>query len=43
MVEVPEDPLLMLSVDGEADIEKSGVVVGVKFVVTGLPKPVTRS
>jgi hypothetical protein len=43
IVEVPVDPLLILSVDGEADSEKSGVVEGVKLVVTGLPKPVTRS
>jgi len=33
----------MLSVAGEADSEKSGVVEGAKFVVMGLPKPVTRS
>ena len=42
-VEVPEVPLWMLSVAGDADSEKSGVVEGVKFVVTGLPRPVTRS
>jgi hypothetical protein len=43
IVEVPDDPLLMLNVFGEADSEKSGVVEGVKLVVTGLPKPVTKS
>jgi hypothetical protein len=43
IVEVPEDPLTMLSVAGEADSEKSGVSEGAKLVVTGLPKPVTRS
>jgi len=43
IVEVPEDPLLMLSVVGDADSEKSGVVEGAKLVVTGLPRPVTRS
>jgi hypothetical protein len=43
IVEVPEDPLPMLKEAGEADSEKSGVVEGVKLVVTGLPKPVTKS
>ena len=43
IVEDPEVPFPMFSVLGEADIEKSGVVEGVKLVVTGLPKPVTKS
>jgi hypothetical protein len=43
IVEVPEDPLPIVSVLGEANSEKSGVVEGVKLVVTGLPKPVTKS
>ena len=43
MVEVPEDPLLTLKDAGDADSEKSGVVDGVKLVVTGLPRPVTKS
>jgi len=49
IVEVPEDPVLMLNLVGDADIVKSavggggggGVVDCVKFVVSGLPKPVT--
>ena len=43
IVEVPMDPFPMLSVAGDADSEKSGVVDGVKLVATGLPKPVTMS
>ena len=43
IVEVPEDPLLIVNVIGEADSEKSGVTEAVKLVVTGLPNPVTRS
>jgi hypothetical protein len=43
IVEVPEDPFLMLSVAGEADNKKSGVAEGAKLVVTGLPNPVTKS
>jgi hypothetical protein len=43
IVEVPDDPFPMLKDVGNAEIEKSGVVEGVKLVVTGLPKPVTRS
>jgi hypothetical protein len=43
IVEVPEVPFPMLSVAGEAESAKSGVVEGVKLVVTGLPRPVTRS
>jgi hypothetical protein len=43
MVEVPEVPFLMFRDPGDADSEKSGVVDGVKLVVTGLPNPVTRS
>ena len=38
-----EDPALMVILEGEAEIEKSFVVGRVKLVVTGLPKPVTRS
>ena len=49
IVEVPEDPLLILNLVGDVDIVKSavggggggGVVDCVKFVVSGLPKPVT--
>jgi hypothetical protein len=45
IVEVPEYPLLMLNLVGDADIVKSAVGGGgadcVKFVVSGLPKPVT--
>jgi hypothetical protein len=43
IVEVPEPPFPMFRVAGEAESEKSGVVEGVKLVVTGLPRPVTRS
>ena len=43
IVEVPEDPLLIIREDGDADSAKSEVVEGVKLVVTGLPRPVTRS
>jgi len=43
IVEIPEAPFLMFRDVGAADSEKSGVVDGVKIVVTGLPKPVTRS
>ena len=44
IVAVVEDPALMLiGLGGDAEIEKSGVVGGAKLVVTGLPKPVTRS
>jgi hypothetical protein len=43
IVEVPEVPFPILSVAGEAESEKSGVVNGVKLVVTGLPRPVTKS
>jgi hypothetical protein len=43
IVEVPEDPLLIVKDAGEADSEKSGVTEAVKLVVTGLPKPVTKS
>jgi hypothetical protein len=43
IVEVPEDPLLIVNDAGEADSEKSGVTEAVKLVVTGLPKPVTKS
>ena len=43
IVEVPEDPLPIVNVAGDADSEKSGVTEAVKFVVTGLPKPVTKS
>lgn len=43
IVEVPEDPLPIVNVAGEADSEKSGVTEAVKLVVTGLPKPVTKS
>jgi len=43
IVEVLDDPFPMLKDVGDADIEKSGEVEGVKLVVTGLPKPVTRS
>ena len=43
IVEVPEDPLLIVREAGDADSVKSGVVEGVKLVVTGLPRPVTRS
>ena len=43
IVEVPEDPLLIVNVAGDAEIEKSGVTEAVKLVVTGLPKPVTKS
>jgi hypothetical protein len=43
IVEVPEDPLLIVNVAGDADSEKSGVTEAVKLVVTGLPKPVTKS
>ena len=47
IVEVPEDPALMFKLAGDALIVKSavegggGVVGRVKFVVSGLPKPVT--
>ena len=43
IVEVPEDPLPIVNVAGDADSEKSGVTEAVKLVVTGLPKPVTKS
>jgi hypothetical protein len=43
MVEVPPVPALMVKADGDAEIEKSGVVTREKLVVRGLPKPVTRS
>ena len=43
IVEVPEDPLPIVNVASDADSEKSGVTEAVKLVVTGLPKPVTRS
>ena len=43
MVDVPKDPLLIVNVAGDADSEKSGVTEAVKLVVTGLPKPVTKS
>jgi hypothetical protein len=43
IVEVPEDPLPIVNVAGEADSEKSGVTEVVKLVVTGLPSPVTKS
>ena len=43
IVEVPEDPLLIVKEAGDADSVKSGVVEGVKLVVTGLPRPVTKS
>ena len=49
IVEVPEDPILMLNLVGDVEIVKSavggggggGVVDCAKFVVSGLPKPVT--
>ena len=44
IVAVVEDPAgMMIGVRGDAVIEKSCVVERAKFVVTGLPKPVTRS
>ena len=43
IVEVPEDPLMIVNVAGDADSEKSGVTEAVKLVVTGLPKPVAKS
>jgi hypothetical protein len=43
IVEVPEDPPPIVKVAGDADSEKSGVTEAVKLVVTGLPKPVTKS
>ena len=42
-VSVPVCPAGIVSVDEEADNEKSGVVAGVKSVVSGLPKPVAKS
>ena len=43
IVEAPEDPLWIVKVVGDAESEKSGVTAAVKLVVSGLPKPVTRS
>ena len=43
MVEVPLDPLLIVNDAGDAEMEKSGVTEAVKLVLTGLPKPVTKS
>jgi hypothetical protein len=43
IVEVPENPVLIVKVAGDADSEKSGVTEAVKLVVSGLPKPVTKS
>jgi hypothetical protein len=43
IVEVPEDPLPIVNDAGDADSEKSGVTEAVKLMVTGLPKPVTKS
>jgi len=43
IVEVPEPPFAMFRDVGDADSEKSWVVGGVKLVVIGLPKPVTKS
>ena len=44
IVEVVEDPaVILIGLGGDAEIEKSGAVEGAKLVVTGLPKPVTRS
>ena len=43
MVMEPDDPLLMVNDEGEAESEKSGVAWGLKLVVIGLPSPVARS
>ena len=43
ILEIPVVPFSMLRVASEADSENPGVVEGAKFVVTGLPKPVTKS
>jgi len=44
IVEVAEDPAsIVIGLGGDAEIEKFGVVERAKLVVTGLPKPVTRS
>jgi hypothetical protein len=40
IVELPEAPVLIPKADGDAEIEKSGVVGGVNTAVRGLPRPV---
>jgi len=43
IIDVPVKLVAVCIVTGVADIEKSGVVVGWKFVVSGLPSPVAKS
>ncbi len=43
MFEMVVEPFVMVMEAGEAEMEKSLPIPGVKFQVIGLPRPVTRS
>jgi len=43
IVDVPCDPALIVRVEGALAKVKSGGITGAKLVVTGLPRPVTKS